>query len=102
MADGCEVALEMETNDRGGHHGKLRVVLRHLMNRSIRTLNRELHQVFNVGAVHLMTKGFIEHFDSCLGRNFSRLRAADAISDGKDSAFAVGKKGVLVKRTLFI
>ena len=81
MPDGRDVALEMEANDRGGHHRKLGVVLGHLVNGSIRPLNRKLHQVFDVGAIHLVAKRFIEHFNRRLRGNFSRLRAADAVSN---------------------
>ncbi len=68
------------------------MVLGHLMDRGVRALNREFHQVFNVGVVSLMTKRFIEHFDRGLGSDFARFRSAHAVGDGKDATVAVGQE----------
>ena len=78
------------------------MLLGHLVNRSVGALNRELHQVFNVGAVGLMTKRFIENFDRSLRSNFAGFRAADAVGDRKDPTFAVCKKRVFVERASFV
>jgi hypothetical protein len=42
------------------------VLLGHLVNRSVRSLNRDLHQVLVVGAVHLMTESLVENFNRSL------------------------------------
>jgi len=79
MSEGRNVAFEVERNDGCGHHRKLRVLLGHLVNGGVGTLNRELHQVFHVGAVNLVAKRFVEHLDRCLRRNFACFRAAYAV-----------------------
>ncbi len=78
------------------------MVLGHLMNGSVRALNRQLHQVFDVGAVRLMTKRFIEHFNRSLRSDFAGFRAADAVGNGKNAAFAVGEKRIFIERTLLV
>ena len=78
----------MKRDDRRRHHRKLRVLLGHLMDRGVGALNRELHQVFDVSAVDLMTKRLVEHFDGSLRSDFTGFGAADAISYRKDRALA--------------
>src|SRR5258705_4020354 len=78
------------------------MVLGHLMDRSVCSLNRKFHQVFNVSALQPMTKCFIQDFDRRLRRNFARLRATNAVRHGKDPAFAVRQKRVFIQRTLFV
>jgi hypothetical protein len=76
----------MKRDDRRRHHRKLRVLLGHLVNRSVGPLNRQLHQVFDVSAVGLMTKRFIEHFDRGLRSDFAGFGAADAVGYREDRA----------------
>jgi Na+/H+ antiporter NhaC len=40
----------MKGHDGSGHHRKLRMLLGHLMNRSVGALNRQFHQIFNICA----------------------------------------------------
>src|SRR6185295_8520561 len=82
VADRRYVVSDMQSDNGRGHHGEPRVLLGHLMNRSIGALNRELHQVFDISIFDPMTKGFIEYFDCGLGSNFAGFSAAHAISHG--------------------
>jgi hypothetical protein len=87
----------MERHDRGGHHRELRVILGHLVDRGVGPLDGELHQVFNVGAVFLMTKSFIKNFDGGLRCDLAGFRSADAVGDSEDSTRAVMQECVFVK-----
>src|SRR6202521_5824897 len=75
------------------------MILCHLMDGSIRSLNRQFHQVFIVRPRHLMTKRFIEHLDRGLRSHFARFRSPYAVSNCKDAAIGVGEKRVFVERT---
>jgi hypothetical protein len=63
MSDGRDVAVEIERDDRRSHVGEPGMLARHLVNGGIGALNRELHQVFDVGTIQLMAKGFVEDFN---------------------------------------
>ena len=92
----------MKRDDRRRHHRKLRVLLGHLVNRSIGALNGELHQVFDVSAVGLVTKRFIENFDRRLRRDFTCFCAADAVCYSEDRALRIVQKGVFIQRATFV
>src|ERR1041384_4723292 len=92
----------MERNDGRGHHRKLRVLLGHLVNGGIGALDRELHQVFHVGAVNLVAKRFVEYLDRCLRRNFACFRAADAVCDSEDRTLAIVQKRVFVQGSTLV
>src|SRR6266851_8647357 len=102
MSDGGNVSIQVQGDDSGGHHLKLLVVLRHLVDRGIRPLNGQLHEVFDVCSVHVMAKSFIEHLNRGLRSNFSCLSPAYAVSYCEYSAFDIGQEGIFIQRPPFI
>jgi hypothetical protein len=67
-----------------------------------RPLDRELHQVFDVYSIIMMSKRFIQYFNGCLRRHFSRFRASHAIRNSEDSPLTVSQVGILVERPSFV
>ena len=52
----------------------------HLMNGAVRTLNGELHQIFGIIFIaETITKSFVKYVDCCARGDFSRLRAAHTV-----------------------
>src|SRR5215218_257698 len=72
------------------------------MNRSIRTLDRELHQVLYISTVCLVTKCFFENFDGRLRCDFTRFSSTDAISHSEDRAFGIVQKSIFVQGTTLV
>jgi hypothetical protein len=102
MSNCRDVLFDVKSDDRGSHHGEPGVLLGHLVNRGVSPLDSELHQVFNVGALDLVTKSFVENFYCCLRCDFTSLGSAYAISDCEDVAFTVCEERVFIEGPLGI
>ena len=96
-------SVDVQSNNRCGHHRKARVLTSHLMDRAVGSLNSQLHQIFYVVAItDAMSKRFLENVNSRLRSYFAGLRAADAISDCKYASIMISQKRILVNGTLFV
>src|SRR5512145_1222449 len=102
MPKSRNVTLEMESNYRSCHHRKLGMLLGHLVNGSVGSLNRKLHQIFNISAILLVSKCFLENFDRSLGCDLTSFCTTDAISHREDRSFAVVQNCVLIQRTTLV
>ena len=99
--NGRAISVEMERHHSRRHHREARIVESHLMDRTVRALNRQLHQVFDVFAVgKLLTKGFVQDIHCRLRSHFACVGAANSIGNDKDAALAVRQKRVFVQRPL--
>src|SRR5262249_10414319 len=102
VSEGCAIAVNVKSDDGRRHHGKARMLRRHLMNGTVRALNRQFHQIFRIVAVtKFVTKGFVKYFDGCLGSHLAGFRAADAVGDCKKPARGVSQKRIFVERSFF-
>jgi hypothetical protein len=89
VSDGGDVPVQVKRNDGCRHRGELRLFKRHTVYGVVGALNRNLHQVFYVSAVNLMTKGFVQNFNRRLRGDFASLRAANAVGDCEDATLGV-------------
>src|SRR6185503_4107406 len=97
MANGRPQALDMERHNRRSHHGKTRMLPRHLVDRAVGALNGQLHQILDVIAVaDAVTKGFVEHIDRGLRSDFARFGAAHSVRHGKNAALVIGQKRIFI------
>src|SRR6266849_6430456 len=95
-------AGEVQSHHGRGHHRKTRMLSRHLMNRAVRSLNGQLHQVFSVFAVFEFVKErFSQNIDGSLRSDFSGISAANSIGNQKNAALGVSQERILVHRPLF-
>src|SRR5256885_8914654 len=90
-------AIEVQSDDGRRHHGKARMFRGHLMDRTIGSLNRQLHQVLDIIAIaELMTKCLLQNIYGCLRCDLAGLRATDAIGDRKDAMLGIGDERIFV------
>jgi hypothetical protein len=89
VTDGGDVPVQVKRNDSCRHRGELWLFERHTVYGVVGALNRNLHQVFYIRAVNLMTKGFVQNFNRRLGGDFASLRAAHAVGDSEDATLRV-------------
>jgi len=71
------------------------------MDRRVCSLNSNLHKILNIYSNRLMSECFIKDLHRSLGGNFSGLRAANPIRNGKKPPLGIGEKRILVQRPLF-
>src|SRR5437773_12500548 len=72
------------------------------MNRAVRPLNRQLHQVFRVvSSSQSITESFVQDVDCGSRGDFSGFRTTHAIGDREKSTCGIGQKRIFVHRPLF-
>jgi hypothetical protein len=95
--------LEVQRDDGCRHHREPRMLSGHLMDRRVRTLNRQLHQVLDVFAVvQSMTERFVEDINGGLGSDFAGFGAPHAIGDCEDAALVIAEEGILIQWPLIV